>query len=146
MRRTLSIIFLILGFCTATFAQSDEFSPLPTVTVEKKVNLRRGPSTTRLASQTLNPRHRTSSSRPKSQRWILSRHFWQRSPGLGLVEKHFTHPLTRFRQDSRYAPNAPCADSFASVPARRMWSAWFGPGTSLIQPSDACRQKRLRGR
>lgn len=49
MRRTLSIAFVILGLAGATFAQSesDEFVPLPTVTVEKKVNLRRGPSTAR---------------------------------------------------------------------------------------------------
>ena len=36
MRRTLSIAFLILGLAGAAFAQaeSDEFNPLPTTTVE----------------------------------------------------------------------------------------------------------------
>jgi uncharacterized protein YgiM (DUF1202 family) len=49
MRRTLSIAFVILGLAGAAFAQteSDEFNPLPTTTVEKSVNLRRGPSTAR---------------------------------------------------------------------------------------------------
>jgi hypothetical protein len=53
MRRTLSIFFFILGLATATFAQSDEFTPLPTIRVEKKVNLRRGPATTRSRARTL---------------------------------------------------------------------------------------------
>jgi hypothetical protein len=51
MRGTFSIALVILGIAGAAFAQSDElaqsdeFAPLPTVTVAKKVNLRRGPST-----------------------------------------------------------------------------------------------------
>lgn len=46
MQRTLSIVFLILGFAVAVQAQSDEFTPLPTIRIEKEVNLRRGPSKT----------------------------------------------------------------------------------------------------
>lgn len=53
MRRTLSISFFILGLATVTFAQSDEFTPLPTIKVEKSVNLRRGPATTRARIVTL---------------------------------------------------------------------------------------------
>lgn len=53
MRRTLSISFFILGLATVTFAQSDEFTPLPIIKVEKSVNLRRGPATTRARLRTL---------------------------------------------------------------------------------------------
>ena len=45
MRRTLSIACLIIGFAAVTFAQEDEFVPLPTIKVEKQVRLRRDPST-----------------------------------------------------------------------------------------------------
>ena len=45
MRRTLSIVCLIIGFAAVAFAQEDEFVPLPTIKVEKQVRLRRGPST-----------------------------------------------------------------------------------------------------
>lgn len=54
MRRTLSIAFLILGFAAVALAQeTDEFVPLPTVKVEKTVNLRREPSTKRPRLKTL---------------------------------------------------------------------------------------------
>ena len=57
MRRTLSIAFVILGLAGASFAQSesDEFAPLPTVTVAKTVNLRRGPSTARARLKVVAP-------------------------------------------------------------------------------------------
>lgn len=53
MLRTLSIACFILGLATVSFAQSDEFTPLPTIRVEKRVNLRRGPATTRAKLRTL---------------------------------------------------------------------------------------------
>jgi len=55
MQRTLSIIFLILGFAVAAQAQDDEFVPLPTITIQKQVNLRQGPSTARARVKVLKP-------------------------------------------------------------------------------------------
>lgn len=55
MQRTLSIVFLILGFAVAALAQSDEFTPLPTIRIEKDVNLRRGPSKTNARLKVLKP-------------------------------------------------------------------------------------------
>jgi uncharacterized protein YgiM (DUF1202 family) len=55
MRRTLSIVFFIFGLATVAFAQADEFTPLPTIKVEKGVNLRSGPATTRARLRMLPP-------------------------------------------------------------------------------------------
>lgn len=55
MKRTLSIAFLILGFAVAAQAQGDEFVPLRIVTIEKQVNLRRGPSNTDARLKVLTP-------------------------------------------------------------------------------------------
>jgi hypothetical protein len=45
MRNILLLLLLTIGCAATSFAQSDEFVPLPTATVEKNVNLRLGPST-----------------------------------------------------------------------------------------------------
>ncbi|HSP61536.1 MAG TPA: SH3 domain-containing protein [Pyrinomonadaceae bacterium] len=55
MKRTLSIVFLVLGFAVAAQAQGDEFVPLRTITIEKQVNLRRGPSKTHPRLKVLTP-------------------------------------------------------------------------------------------
>lgn len=55
MKKTIVLVLFILAFATATFAQSDEFVPLPTIAVEKEVNLRRGPSTARARLKVLKP-------------------------------------------------------------------------------------------
>jgi Bacterial SH3 domain len=110
MRRALTIVVLILGFCTVTLAQSDEFSRLPTVTVEKKVSLRRDPSTKRPRLKTLKAATelRIVDESPSAgfYRVILGK------GRVGWVWSKSIHAPGPF--PARATTNAPCANSFAS--------------------------------
>jgi hypothetical protein len=55
MRCIFLLILFVLGSAAPTFCQSDEFVPLPTVTVERNVNLRRSPSTAKKALRAVTP-------------------------------------------------------------------------------------------
>jgi hypothetical protein len=115
MRRTLSIIFCIIGFAAATFAQSDEFSPLPTVTVEKKVNLRRGPATTRLRLKIVTPATelRVVDQNPSDGFYRVifgkGRLGWVWSKNLRAP---LTFPATAPAAATPTAGSGPCADTF----------------------------------
>jgi hypothetical protein len=113
MRRTLTIAIFILGFCTVTLAQSDEFSRLPTVTVEKKVSLRRDPSTKQLRLKTLKAATelRIVDENPSAgfYRVILGK------GQVGWVWSKSIHAPDAFpARAATNAPAAPCADSFAN--------------------------------
>lgn len=111
MRRTLSIILFILGLVTVTFAQSDEFSPLPTIRVERKVNLRRGPATTRTRIRTLPPatQLRIVDQNPSAGFYRVifgkGRQGWVWSKNLSPAPAFAAMP-------SASAPSPPCASNF----------------------------------
>ncbi|HMJ24886.1 MAG TPA: SH3 domain-containing protein [Pyrinomonadaceae bacterium] len=111
MRRTLSIIFFIFGLATLTFAQSDEFAPLPTIKVEKKVNLRRGPATTRSRLRMLPP---ATELRIVDQN--PSNGFYRVIFGKGRLgwvwSKNISVPTPAAAMPTTSAPTPPCANSF----------------------------------
>lgn len=113
MRRTLTIAIFILGFSTVTLAQTDEFVPLPTVTVDKTVNLRRDPSTKRQRLKTLKAATelRLADENPSDG-------FYRVIVGKGKLGwvwlKNIHAPAAFPAKAATNAPAAPCADSFAS--------------------------------
>ena len=112
MRPPLLPVLLILGFATATFAQSDEFVPLPTVTVAREVNLRGEPSTTR-------PRLRLV--KPNTELRIVDQNpsngFFRVILGkgrLGWIWSKNIHPPIAFPAATvTEAASPPCVSSFA---------------------------------
>jgi hypothetical protein len=113
MRRAFSIAIFILGFSTVVFSQSDEFSPLPIVRIEKKVNLRRDPSLKRQPLKTLHAATelRLAEENPSDgfSRVIVGK------GKLGWVwSKNIHAPAAFAARAATNASAAPCADSFAN--------------------------------
>jgi uncharacterized protein YgiM (DUF1202 family) len=112
MRRALTIAIFFLGFSTVTFAQTDEFVPLPTVKVDKTVNLRRDPSTKRPRLKTLKAatKLRLADENPSGgfYRVIFGK------GKLGWVWLKNVHAPAAFSARAANTAAPPCADSFAS--------------------------------
>ncbi len=116
MRRLLLTTLFILGFGTATSAQTDEFVPLRTVTVEKKVNLRQDPSTTRPRTRTL---------RATTELRLIDENpaggFYRVIAGKGNVGwvwvKNVRTTSAIAPRTPAHAATGPCAGSFAACPA-----------------------------
>jgi hypothetical protein len=116
MLRTLSIVFFLLAFATVTFAQSDEFTPLPTIKVEKNVNLRQGPATTRARLRIVPPATelRVVDKDP-------SNGFYRVIFGKGRLgwvwSKNISAPPAFPAMPTANAPSPPCANSFSDCRA-----------------------------
>ena len=112
MRRALLILLFLVGLSTATLAQTDEFTPLPTVTVAKDVNLRRSPSAKRARLRVVK---QTTELRVVDQ--TPSNGFFRVIFGkgrLGWVWVRSLHTPFAFPAPSATsASNPPCANSFA---------------------------------
>ncbi len=112
MTKTLISFLLILGTATVTLAQSDEFVPLPTVTIEKPVNLRRGPSTAQARIKVLKSatevRLVDSSPSGKFYRVIFGK------GRVGWISAKSILPPAGLVTPATNAPAAPCADSFGN--------------------------------
>lgn len=112
MTKTLISFLLILGAATVTLAQSDEFVPLPTVTIEKPVNLRRGPSTAQARIKVLKSatevRVVDSSPSGKFYRVIFGK------GRVGWISAKSIVPPAALVTPATNAPAAPCADSFGN--------------------------------
>jgi uncharacterized protein YgiM (DUF1202 family) len=111
MTKTLLPFLFILGTATATLAQSDEFVPLPTATIQRPVNLRRGPSTAHARLKVLKSatevRLVDSNSSGKFYRVILGK------GRVGWVWSRGIHAPAAFAGTAATnAPAAGCADKF----------------------------------
>lgn len=118
MRKTLVILLCTLGFATVTFAQDDEFVPLPSIAVEKKVNLRRDPSTKHARSRLIKP--------PTELRLVeenSSGGFYRVLFGKGkqgwVWSKNVRGPAAPGAKTSAVlrSSSAPCVDTFEQCPA-----------------------------
>lgn len=115
MTKILLPILFILGTATATLAQSDEFVPLPTVTIQMPVNMRRGPSTARARIKVLK-----SATEVRLVDQSPSGKFYRVILGKGRVgwvsSKSISAPPVLATTETSAAA-APCADSLANCRA-----------------------------
>ena len=112
MTKTLLPFLFILGTATATLAQSDEFVPLPTVTIQRPVNMRRGPSTAQARIKVLKSatevRLVDSSPSGNFHRVIFGK------GRIGWVWSKSIHAPAAFAAPVTAAAAPPCAADFAS--------------------------------